>query len=306
MPSKEENETNHDDDCVVHDHPLPPEEVGRYSFNRDPHSEADIARYVESQADDEKILHVELIKTEYIVGEEYEIWDVTTDKDRWWVLTNLTNLYSQNHFPSLDYTISFHVGLMMRLRSRPTKVDSSRPDPLDEVVRRQEQAKDKFDQAVEAEDYQSVGMLLRECLLSLASVLRRRIALPEGTEKPQESNFKAWCDLMADHLCPGDANKPLRHFLKVSAKETWQLVNWLTHDRNADEGAILIAIHSCDNVIGHFYGTMVRSRSEKIPICPICGSRKIRTHFDIQIGEDGDYFSSCGQCDWDSHPLRQP
>lgn len=54
--------------------------------------EQDIGQYVESQARDESIKHVERIKEEVILGEKYEIWDVTTDKDRWWVITNLTNL----------------------------------------------------------------------------------------------------------------------------------------------------------------------------------------------------------------------
>ncbi len=80
-----------------------------------------------------------MVKTEYVMGTAYEIWDVTTDKDRWWVITNLTNLYSQQHFPSLDYTLSFHIGLMMRLRSRDGG-GSDDPDPFDEVMRRQEQA----------------------------------------------------------------------------------------------------------------------------------------------------------------------
>ena len=118
---------------------MPAEEVGRYSVERDPAAEQDITNYVHGQARDETVQHVERVKTEYVMGEPHEIWDVTTDKNRWWVITNLTNLYLQKHFPSLDYTLSFHVGLMMRLRSRPEGADSSEPDPFDEVLRRQEQ-----------------------------------------------------------------------------------------------------------------------------------------------------------------------
>ena len=60
---------------------------------------------------------------------------------------------------------------MMRLRSRSDRVDSSDPSPFDDVLRRQKQAQDKHDCAVEAEDYQAVGMLLRESLISLAEHL---------------------------------------------------------------------------------------------------------------------------------------
>jgi hypothetical protein len=111
------------DACVVHDHPVPAGELGRYSVDRDPHSEHDIASYVEGQASDETVQHVERVKREVVLGDVYDIWDVTTDKDRWWVITNLTNLYSQKYFPSLDYTISFHIGLMARLRSRQGRID---------------------------------------------------------------------------------------------------------------------------------------------------------------------------------------
>lgn len=36
--------------------------------------------------------------------------------------------------------------------------------------------------------------------------------------------------------------------------------------------------------------------------CPSCSSRKVRTHYDNLIGENGDYFETCAVCDWSSHP----
>src|SRR5436309_9454333 len=161
-------------ECILPPDPLLAEALGRYSVERDPHREQDIAAYVESQAKDESVKYVERVKEEVVLGEKYEIWDVTTDKNRWWVITNLTNLYSQRHFPSLDYTLSFHVGLMMRLRSRRDGAQAEEPSPFDEVFRRQQQATDRLDEAVEAEDYQAVGVYLRECLLALVGSLRRR------------------------------------------------------------------------------------------------------------------------------------
>lgn len=290
------------EDCVVHDHPVPPEELGRYSIDRDPYSEADIASYVEGQAPDEEVRHVERIKTEVVLGDVYEMWDVTTDIGRWWVITNLTNLYSQKHFPSLDYTLSFHIGLMMRLKSRPDNAGADDPSPFDEVLRREKQASDRHDRAVEAEDYQAVGMLLREALVSLLGALRRRTVIPEDIERPQDANFIAWTDVLMNQLCPGSSNKNLRQHLKSGAKESWQLVNWLTHSRNANKTASSIAIHSCQTVIGHSIQILEKSRVDKTEQCPICKSRNIRSHFDISIGDDGEYFSSCGVCDWTDHP----
>ena len=110
--SKKSDHKKLDTDCTFPpDHPLPPDQLGRYSPDRDYYAEKDIADYVMMELHDETVQNVERVKAEYVMGTPYEIWDVTTDKDRWWVITNSTNLYSQRHFPSLDYTLSFHVGL---------------------------------------------------------------------------------------------------------------------------------------------------------------------------------------------------
>ncbi|MCH9051312.1 MAG: gamma-glutamylcyclotransferase [Proteobacteria bacterium] len=298
----ESDKPPHEDECVVHDHPVPPEEVGRYSVEREPAAEQDIANYVNGQARDETVQHVERIKTDYIMGKPYEIWDVTTDKNRWWIITNLTNLYLQKYFPSLDYTLSFHVGLMMRLRSRPEGADSSDPSPFDEVFRRQEQAKQRYDRAIEAEDYQAVGMQLRECLISLVGVMRRRVELLAHVEKPQDANFIGWARVLMDQLCAGKKNKELRQYMKAASEKTWQLVNWLTHDRNANKSASSIAIEGCDMVVGHYIQLLMRGRTDRAETCPRCSSRNIRTNFEIAIEPDGAYFDTCGACEWTNHP----
>ena len=241
------------------------------------------------------------MKEEVVIGDLYEIWDVVTDKNRWWVVTNPTNLYSQKHFPSLDYTLSFHIGLMMRVRSRPEGARSDDPSPFDEVFRRQEQAKNRFDTAVEAEDYQVVGMQLRECLISLVAALRRRVVVDLARERPQDANFVEWAEILMDELCHGSSNKELRHYLKGKAKHAWQLVNWITHDRDADKTASFIAIQGCDTVVGHFVQILERERAARTGECPVCKSRKIRTHFDSSLGPDGEYYSTCGMCEWSSH-----
>lgn len=302
MGIEEEKEAPIHDECVVHTHPLPASELDRYSVDSDAHSEMDIASYVEGQARDETVQHVERIKREIVLGEIYEIWDAATDKDRYWVITNLTNLYSQKHFPSLDYTLSFHIGLMMRLRSRSDRVDASDASPFDEVLRRGEQAQDRHESAVEAEDYQAVGMLLRESLISLVGALRKRTEIPEEAEQPQDSNFIGWTEVLMNQLCGGGSNKELRQHLKNTAKETWQLVNWLTHARSANKTASSIAIHACQTIIGHFIQILEKSRTDKTDQCPICRSRNVRSHFDIAISPEGDYYMSCGVCDWTDHP----
>lgn len=290
------------DDCVLPPPPLAADDLARYSPNRDPDSEKDIALYVEGQSrGDEVVQNVELIKTEIVVGQKYQIWDVITDKDRWWVIDNFTNLYSQKSFPSLDYTLSFHVGLMMRLRSQQRGADPAEPSPFDEVFRRAQQAEDLYDRAVEAEDFQAVGVQLRECLLSLLPAMRRRVTLSEAIDQPQGNNFLAWYDLVMDTLCRGDSNKKLRQYLKHTAKDTWQLVGWLVHDRDANKTAASIANHACATVVGHSLQLLERNTRDFTEVCPICKSRGIRSHFDPFLGEDGDYYYTCGSCRWSSH-----
>ncbi len=300
MADDEKDVTN--SDCVFPQHAVPPEELSRYSPKRDPHSEADIAQYLEIEAHGESVKHVEKVKEEIVAGEVYEVWDVVTDKDRWWVITNMTNLYSQRHFPSLDYTISFHIGLMLRVASRPRGASSDDPSPFDDVFRRREQAEDRLDTAIEPEDYQAVGMQLRECLISLVSALRRRVKPDPATERPQDANFVAWSALLIEEVCPGSPNKELRQYLKGTAKDTWQLVNWLTHDRSANKTAAGIALHGCDTIVGHYVSVFDRERVDRTEQCPLCKSRQVRQHFDPSIGLDGDYFASCGKCGWNSHP----
>ncbi len=292
----------HETDCVIHDHPVPASELGRYSVDRDSHSEQDIASYVEGQARDEIVQHVERVRREVVLGDAYDIWDVTTDKDRWWVITNWTNLYSQKYFPSLDYTISFHIGLMARLRSQSGNIDPEEPTPFDEVIRRADQAETRLDSAVEVEDFQAVGMLLRESLISLVQALRRRVPLEDHVEKPKDADFVGWSELLMNELCSGRSNKDLRQYLKTMAKESWQLANWLTHTRSATKTASSIAKHSCQAIIGHYIQILEGGRSEKIGKCPVCKSSNIRSHFDIAIPPDGQYYSSCGVCDWTDHP----
>jgi hypothetical protein len=300
--STEEGAISSEDECVVHDHPVPPEELGRYSPNRDPHSEQDIARYVESQAPDEVVQHVEQVRRDVVLGDTYEVWDVTTDKDRWWVLTNMTNLYSQQHFPSLDYTLSFHIGLMMRLKSRRSSAASDDPSPFEDVLRRMDQVHEEYDEATEAEHFQSVGLQLREALISLVGAIRRRVDLSDVVEFPKDADVVGWTVLLFDRLCSGGWQKELRRHLKSTAKSAWQLVGWLTHHRDANRAAAIVAIDACHHVLGNSIMILERSKVDAVVRCHVCGSRRIRTHFDIAIGDDGDYYLSCAACGWSDHP----
>jgi hypothetical protein len=96
MDSEKRNEVG-EKERVMFSGPMPVSEIGRYNQVRDPDSEVEITRYVEIEAQ-ESVQHVEKIRSDFIVGQKYEVWNVITDKKRWWVITNLTNLYPQDYF----------------------------------------------------------------------------------------------------------------------------------------------------------------------------------------------------------------
>jgi hypothetical protein len=58
------------------------------------------------------VKHLEKLTSEYLLGPQYDVWDAHTNEGRWWVITNPTNLYSQELIKSMDVALSFHVGLM--------------------------------------------------------------------------------------------------------------------------------------------------------------------------------------------------
>ena len=190
----------------------------------------------------------------------------------------------------------------MRMRSRAGGPNAFDPSPFDEIFRRIEQAKLLFDRAIEAEDYQAIGMQLRECLISLTSVLQRRVDIPEKREKPQQANFVGWVGVLVDQLCRGKKDKEIRQYVKATSTKLWQLVNWLTHERNANKTASLIGINDCEMIVGHYIKLLHMGRDDRWDNCPQCSSRNIRTHFDNFLKPDGGYYETCGVCDWSSHP----
>ncbi len=76
-----------------------------------------IVDYMAATTPDEKVEHLEKVHSDRIMGQDHDIWDVHTDKERWWVITGPTNLYSQKQFPSMDTALTFHIGLMTRVRN---------------------------------------------------------------------------------------------------------------------------------------------------------------------------------------------
>ena len=104
-------------DCAIPP-PIPAKELAGLVLPRNDDEVHRIADYVEWQAEGETVLHAEKVSSEHVMGRKHECWDVRTSKERYWVITSPTNLYTHKLFPSLDHTISFHIGVAARMASK--------------------------------------------------------------------------------------------------------------------------------------------------------------------------------------------
>ena len=228
-------------------------------------TEADRVRsYVEWQTRGETVKHLEKVASENIFGQPMAGWDVRTNKNRWWVITNPTNLYSQKLFPSLDYTFSFHVGIYTRMmQAEMCQEQEHAHDQINQLWNRLAGARTTLFNAEKVEDFQSVGMKCRECLLFLAHSLAKPEMVPEGQEAPQKGNFISWCDLIANHIAAGGSDERIRGYLKDISKSTWQLVSWLTHAQHAGRFDGSLATEATENVMGSFITAWARHEAPK-------------------------------------------
>jgi hypothetical protein len=105
-PTKKiKKQTPSTDECII------PERVSdsvlnKFVLNRSEQETQTIRNYVEWQSPKEKVTYLEKVATEHLFDRKLDAWDVHTDDERYWVITNPTNLYSQKSFPSMDYTLS--------------------------------------------------------------------------------------------------------------------------------------------------------------------------------------------------------
>ncbi len=294
-----------------HNHTLPtrpPESVLRKSVVRKvPHEEQAVREYVELEAPGEKVRHLEKVTTEWLHGRKLDAWDVRTNKDRYWIITDPTNLYSQRDFPSLDYTISFHVGLSTRMMGRREPgASEEEQDRLAGPWRRWTQAAEALDRADEAEEFQAVGMRCRESLIAFARAVATEGMVPAGQNAPKRSDFVHWSELIADAIAHGGSAAEMRAYLKAIARSTWNLVNWLTHAANATRLDGEIAVGATSNVLGTFGVALVRHERDAPDRCPECSSYRITSVFRPDLDIDPPYVSLCEACGWSRPEVESP
>jgi len=294
--------------CVVAEHPGG-KAVREHILGRLPHREREVVEYVEWQLSKEtphQVHHLERMTTETIFGRKHEVWDVHTTDGRWWVVTEPTNLYPQDAFPSADYTLSFHIGLTARVAQRDYRSSGSpMARRFADAFRRWEQAAQALDAVREYEDLQAVGVKCRECLLAFLRDVQGEVELPPGMARPKTADYKAWSDLISNWCLPGSAAEQLRSHVKRVSESTWTLANWLTHTRSALQPDADQTVMAVRHVLDCFTAAIARKESGQPDRCPRCSSFALHSAWLPELPEDDPYRVTCESCGWEDPPSDQ-
>lgn len=250
--------------------------------------------YFKAQWPDDPVVHLEKVASERVGSLVYDIWDVHCTGGRWWALSNPLNAYSQEDFKSRDVVLTFHVGLAVRIASRDeVPITSQTAALLPGAWRRWEQGVEAMGAATEAEDFQAVGVRLRECLVSFAGEIANEDLVPEGTAVPRGSDVVGWTGLLADQLARGPSAERLRSYLKKMARETWDYVNWLTHAKNAANYDAEIGAAAVSHLLATVTAARLRWGQQGHQRCEVCGSYAV-------VG------GQCQRCGWTNPDYEPP
>jgi len=265
-----------------------------------------VRRYMESQAPDLTVEFVQKVYSESVLHVTHEIWDVHTNVDRWWVITEPMNLYSQDQFPNLDLALSFHVGLCLRIpRNERQKLSDLPVEPFAEAYRYIQEATDALAQASEIADYQSVGVRCREALLAFVKAAQAIIPWTAKEEPPKKADLKGW----ADHICgvalAGASHEDRRHLLKTLLESAWKFANWLTHAKSSRWHDAEAAISVSENAISLSTSAVILHIRGVPEQCPNCGSHRLSPQrgYREDLPEVEWERPTCDKCGWTGKPV---
>jgi hypothetical protein len=236
----------------------------------------EVFAYFEHQFDDDPVVHLEKVAVERVGPNVFDIWDVHCAESRWWAVSPALNMYSQEDFKSRDVVLTFHIGMMARVFARKEiPITESGASLLPNTWRLWEQAVEGMVTSREAEDFQAVGVRLRECMVTFAGEIADGDLVPAGTEAPKKADVVGWSELLINHLASSSSGGQLRSYCKKLARETWDLVNQLTHAKNARSYDAEIGIAA----VAHFISTMTATRMRwsvgPNKRCATCGSYRV-------------------------------
>lgn len=305
----DDQNTNQNNACTIPPE-IPKTELRNLVFEQSEHEVREIVDYVEGQCnkkreteldetgqtelDEELVQHAEKIKTERVIGTDYSVWDVHTNMNRWWVITDPTNLYSQTLMPSLDYTLSFHIGLMARVQARhEIDGDSELHEFLSATHRKIYQAHLALDEADEVEDFQAIGLQCREAMTSFTREVVATGLFDDLEDAPKMGDFVAWSNHVIGVRAAGGAAEYVRGYLKAICQKGWQLANWLTHARNATRSDASLCISATEHLIQQLIALALKAMKRAPEKCARCGSFKIYVTW---RPDEEEYVATCEVC----------
>ena len=270
--------------------------------------EREIRDYVTSQTppeSDDEVALVQKVGRRRVAGRTHDLYDVwMSSGQRWWVITDMTNLYSQEDFKSLDQVFTYHLGLNIVLHEQfSVQPDEDQIEHVGKPWRRYAGAVDAMIEADEAEDFQAVGIRCREVLLALVSEYMDADWVRVPDERPQEANAKAWLGIFASSLT---ANSKPRAYLKALAEKTWDLAVWLQHYVDASELDAEIVLGATQQLLRAFTLLRLRHGPPAEERCPNCDSHQVVEESSEIIERDGRFgtllHDECVLCGWKSEP----
>lgn len=261
--------------------------------------------YMASQAHDEAVTFLQKVYTESVLSHVHDVWDVHTDEGRWWVITNPTNLYSQTQFPNMDYAMTFHIGLCIRIpRTERQKASDLDVEPFAKCYRLISEAQDALSAAQEVADFQAAGVRCRETLLAFTEAAQNLFPWTDEGDAPKGADFKAWVDHVCTVVLPGSAHEHRRHLFKTICDAAWKYVNWLTHAKHSTwhdaEAAVSVAGDAMSMCV-----TKALQHMRGVPEqCPACGSFRLAPLRAINPENEEELWErpSCTKCDWMGEP----
>ncbi|MGU3420837.1 hypothetical protein [Methylobacterium sp. D54C] len=262
--------------------------------------------YFLGQSPEASIDFLQKVYSETVAGHKHDVWDVHSSDGRWWIITNPTNLYSQTQFPNLDYAVTFHMGLCVRIPRTEEKNRSDRHVIIfSPVLNELHRLDESLSQAKALPDYQGIGVQCRELLLSYVAAAQDLILWPVETP-PQKANFRAWIDVIFDTVLGGKAQQERRRLFKSLLNEAWTFSNWLTHAKSATWHDAEAAQTTVDHAIGFGVSLLLRVSRLVPEECPKCGSPHLSPQESRPDEMPGTVWErpSCDDCEWTGLPVR--
>ncbi len=265
-----------------------------------------VTGYMASEAPDRKVQFLQKVYSENVLHVRHDVWDVHTDADRWWVITEPMNLYAQEQFPNMDLALTFHVGLCLRIpRSERQKLSELPVEPFAECYRYLQEASEALQHSSEVADYQAIGVRCREALLAFASAAQILLPwTPEG-EAPKKADLKAWANHVCNVALAGAEHEHRRHLYKTLLDSAWKFVNWLTHAKSSHWHDAEAGIAVTENAIGLSTSSIIRHVRGVPDRCPACGSQRLAPQrgYNTNVPDIEWERPACEKCGWAGLPV---